>query len=161
LYNFGFYFKKIKAMRKTYSYLLLVLAFVLAVACSGKKEEATQEAAATTDEWPVMDEFHMIMAESFHPYKDSSNLEPAKVNAAEMATVAEKWANEPLPEKVNSEETKANLAQLKTDAATFVQTVQSGDSTQIGQSLTGLHDLFHKLQESWYGAGKEEHDHKH
>lgn len=148
-------------MRKTNSYLLLVLAFVLTVACSGKKEEPKDEAAANSDEWPAMDAFHMIMAESFHPYKDSSNLEPAKVNAAEMATLAEKWANEPLPEKVNSEETKANLAQLKADAATFVQTVQSGDSTKISQSLTSLHDLFHKLQEGWYGAGKEGHEHKH
>ena len=149
-------------MKKTNSYLLLLLAFVLAVACSGKKENTQAETtAAASDAWPAMDEFHMIMAESFHPYKDSSNLDPAKANAAEMAKLAEKWASEPLPEKVNSDETKANLAQLKTDAASFVQTVQSGDSTQISQSLTSLHDLFHKLQEAWYGAGKEGHEHKH
>jgi len=136
---------------------LFLLFFVLVIAsCSGKKEAAeSTEVVAASDEWPTMDEFHMIMAESFHPFKDSANLEPAKVNAAEMATIAEKWANMPLPEKVNSEDTKANLAQLKMDAATFAQTVQSGDSTQIGQSLTNLHDLFHKLQEAWYGAGKE------
>jgi len=145
-------------MNKPINYVLILFAFVLAVACSGKKEAA--DAVASNDEWPEMDEFHMIMAESFHPYKDSANIEPAKANAAEMARVAEKWANAALPEKVNNDETKASLAQLKDDAAAFSQVVQSGDTTKIGESLTSLHDLFHKLQESWYGGGKEEvHEH--
>ena len=142
-------------MNKSTSFVLVLVAFALAIACSGKKDSAE---AANNDEWPEMDEFHMVMAESFHPYKDSANMEPAKANAAEMAKVAEKWANAPLPEKVNNDEIKANLAQLKADAATFVQTVQSGDSTKIGADLTSLHDLFHKLQEAWYAGGKE-HEH--
>lgn len=148
-------------MRKLAPYAALGFILLLVVACSGKKENTETEVATNNNEWPTMDEFHMIMAESFHPYKDSANLEPAKANAAEMSKIADKWAGESLPEKVNSEETKATLAQLQTDAATFVQTVQSGDSTQIAQSLTNLHDLFHKLQEAWYGAGKEEHNHDH
>jgi hypothetical protein len=130
---------------------------MLAVDCTGKKDAT--ETVAQADEWPVMDEFHMVMAESFHPFKDSSNLQPAIAKASELAAVAEKWANLPLPEKVNTTETKAALDQLKTDAATFAQTVQSGDTAQIAQSLTSLHDLFHTLQETWYGAGKEGHKH--
>jgi murein L,D-transpeptidase YcbB/YkuD len=79
-----------------------------------------------------------------------------------MARVAEKWANSALPEKVNNDEVKANLAQLKNDATAFIQVVQSGDTTKIGKSLTDLHNLFHKLQETWYEAVKEEgHEHKH
>jgi len=142
----------------TYTFILLVLA--LAVACSGKKEHTAE--AVSNDEWPEMDEFHMIMAESFHPYKDSSNLEPAKINAADMAALAEKWTSAPLPEKVNTDEVKANLEQLKNDATQFAQIVQSGDTTKIGESLNNLHDLFHKLQEAWYSKGEEGHeDHKH
>jgi ABC-type glycerol-3-phosphate transport system substrate-binding protein len=147
-------------MNKSIVYVFVLFAAVIIVACSGNK---AAETSATSDEWPEMDEFHMIMAESFHPYKDSANLEPAKAHAAEMASVAEKWANAPLPEKVNTDEIKADLNQLKADTKTFIQTAQSGDSTQIGQSLTSLHDLFHKLQESWYGGKKEGegHEHKH
>jgi hypothetical protein len=130
------------------------------ISCSGKKESA-ETAAVSSDEWPTMDEFHMIMAESFHPYKDSSNLEPAKLNAAEMATIAEKWAGEQLPEKVNNEETKAALEKLKSGTAAFAQTVQGGDSTQIASGLTELHDLFHTLQEAWYKGGSGEESHKH
>lgn len=147
-------------MNKSIKYLLILFVFAIGVACSGKKDSAG--AVANNEEWPEMDEFHMVMAESFHPYKDSANIEPAKANAAELARVAEKWANAALPEKVNNDEIKASLAKLKDDAAGFSQVVQSGDTTKIGESLTSLHDAFHKLQEAWYGAGKGEgHEHKH
>lgn len=147
-------------MKQLTLYSFVVLVTLLTAACGNKKEET----AANNDEWPEMDEFHMIMAESFHPYKDSAYLEPAKANAAEMARVAGKWASAPLPEKVDTDETKANLAQLKSDSDTFAQIVQTGDSVKIGESLTALHDQFHKLQEAWYGGHKEEgheegHDH--
>lgn len=145
-------------MNRSIKYLVALLVFALVVACSGKKESSE---TASSEEWPEMDEFHMVMAEAFHPYKDSANLEPAKAIAAEMAQVAEKWANAPLPEKVNNDEIKADLTKLKEDAAAFIQISQSGDSTKIGESLTSLHDAFHKLQEGWYGAGKEGHDHEH
>jgi len=140
-------------MNKLIPYTLILFVFALAMACSEKKDTATT--AVDNDEWPAMDEFHMIMAESFHPYQDSSNLEPAKANAAEMARIAEKWTTEPLPEKVNTDEVKTSLEQLKTDAAAFAQTVQSGDTTKIGESLTNLHDLFHTLQEAWYAKDEE------
>lgn len=139
-------------MKRLTLYGFVFLAALLAVACGSKKEET----AANNDEWPEMDEFHMIMAESFHPYKDSAYLEPAKANAAEMAAVAEKWANAPLPEKMDNDQTKTDLNQLKNDANAFTQIVQSGDSVTIGQSLTSLHDQFHKLQEAWYGGHKKE-----
>jgi hypothetical protein len=141
-------------MNKTTSYVLMLLAFVLVIACGKKDSETAKEV------WPEMDEFHMVMADSFHPFKDSANLEPAKIYAGEMAKVAEKWANAPLPDKVDNDEVKANLAQLKTDAVAFTQIVQSGDSTKIAESLTSMHDLFHKLQEAWYGGG-EGHGHQH
>ena len=147
-------------MSKLSSYTLILIVFAMIIACSEKKDSTAT--AVNSDEWPEMDEFHMMMAESFHPYKDSSNLEPAKANAADMANLAEKWTTAPLPEKVNTDEVKANLEQLKNDAAAFAQTVQAGDTVKIGESLTSLHDLFHKLQEAWYKPGKkgeEGHDH--
>jgi hypothetical protein len=145
-------------MKRLTLFVAVVFVSLLMIACGGKKHEEV----ANNDEWPEMDEFHMIMAESFHPFKDSANLEPAKANAAEMAKVAEKWASAPLPEKVDNDEIKANLTQLKNDTNAFTQIAQSDDSVKIGESLTALHDQFHKLQESWYGGNKKEgHDHEH
>ena len=98
--------------------LFTALFFALLIACGTKKETtatetATDSTSADADEWKAMDDFHMIMAESFHPFKDSANLAPAKAKAAELAASAEQWLATPLPEKVNNENVKAKLETLK------------------------------------------------
>lgn len=131
-----------------------LVVLVAIVACSGKKEVVED---TSMNEWPMMDDFHMIMAESFHPFKDSANIGPAIDNAEGMAALAEEWSASQLPKKVNNETVKADLMALKTATAEFVVIVQSGDEAAIGSALTSLHDLFHKLQEAWYGG----HNHQH
>ncbi|MBL0743468.1 hypothetical protein [Chryseolinea lacunae] len=134
---------------------------IVAIACGSKKETSTTAeatpAAAEPKEWKEMDDFHMIMAEAFHPFKDSANLAPAKAKAAEMAIAAETWANAPLPEKVNNNEVKEKLQHLKTETTSFVTTAKSTDDKAVGEALTKLHDLFHELQEAWYGGGEHHH----
>jgi hypothetical protein len=146
-------------MKKFMFRYLPLLAMVSLMACSEKKADAVEDSAAMdSDEWPLMDEFHMIMAESFHPYKDSANIAPAIAYADEMAAMAAKWSESELPEKVNHESVKADLNALKEATAAFVQTVQGDNAEEIGQALTELHNLFHKLQDAWYSGG---HDHGH
>ena len=145
-------------MKKELSYVIVVGIIFLVAACSGSQKETAAEVEVVDEsEWPMMDEFHMIMAESFHPFKDSANLAPAIANAQEMANVAERWSTSALPSKVDNESVKATLEMLKTETAAFAQLVQSNDEAAIGSALTNLHDLFHKIQEAWYG----DHDHQH
>ena len=144
-------------MKKLTLYAAVISVTLFAISCGGKKHEE----AANNNEWPEMDEFHDVMADSFHPFMDSANLEPAKANAAEMARIADKWADAPLPESMDNDEAKSNLSKLKTDANAFVQIVQGGDTVKMGESLTDLHTLFHKLQEFWYESHKKDKDHEH
>jgi Tfp pilus assembly protein PilP len=146
---------------KKYILSLLILGLMASTSCNSKKEEAQTEIAETgSEEWKEMDSFHMIMAESFHPYKDSSNLEPAKKMAEEMATEAEKWASASLPSKVNTHEVKQQLEKLKTDTRAFADKIKSGSAdAEIGSSLTALHDSFHGIMEAWHGGG-EKHEHE-
>ncbi len=140
----------------------MLLAILLVAACTAKKEEATTEEAATTEateEWPAMDAYHFAMAEAFHPFKDSANLAPVKAQAAELAKAAETWVNAPLPEKVNNDEIKAKLQELKSSSDALATLVTTGTDEEIGTSLTALHDKFHELQEAWYGGGGHKHDH--
>lgn len=135
------------------------------IACTSKKEhhEAEQhknaDSTSTNESWVEMDAFHEVMAESFHPFKDSANLEPAKANASQLAEAADKWANAPLPEKMDNEGVRSKLRQLREETTTFSQVVLKSDDKTIGDALTKLHDLFHELQEAWYSgsAGHEEH----
>ena len=95
----------------------LMICWYAIVGCSGKKE------STSAVEWPAMNSFHMIMAESYHPLKDSANLEPAKANAELMATEAANWAGVDLPEKVDTDEMKARLEELKKDTRAFADQV--------------------------------------
>lgn len=135
----------------------LILA-VFAFACASKKES---ENTADSNEWKEMDEFHMVMAETFHPYKDSANLEPVKARASELAAAAEKWASAPLPEKVDNDEMKSKLGDLETETASLMQIVSGGNDPAISDQLTKVHDLFHGIQEDWYGGEGDDHGHQH
>ncbi|MBX2966751.1 MAG: hypothetical protein KF845_11425 [Cyclobacteriaceae bacterium] len=149
--------------RELFRYFSLAV-FALLLACSAKQEQAETETADADDsEWPLMDEFHMVMAESFHPFKDSANIDPAIANAPEMAALAEKWSTSELPSKVDNDNVKADLEELKTESAAFAELVQDGDVEAIRTSLINLHNIFHRLQDAWYkGEGGHHHgDHKH
>ncbi|HEY0655693.1 MAG TPA: hypothetical protein VGD65_21310 [Chryseosolibacter sp.] len=141
--------------------LLAVTIATFVFACGAKKEEGhdhEHEAAAGDEkEWKQMDDFHMIMAETFHPFKDSANLEPVKSRAGELASSAESWSNSELPEKVDTDEMKSKLESLKSETATLASSVSGGDDKVIGEQLTKVHDIFHEIQEVWYGGEKHEH----
>jgi len=152
-------------MKKLTLCLMILGGSYFLVSCDSKQksdaaqtehEEHHEHEEASTD-WTEMDDFHMIMAEAFHPYKDSTNLAPAKAIAAEMAANASKWAEAPLPEKVNNDEVKAKLQELKSGTAAFEELVKTGNDQQIGEALTKLHDQFHAVQEAWYGGGHQHH----
>lgn len=141
------------------SSILFLIAIIFIASCTAKKEEAVKEETAAAEEWPAMDAYHFAMAEAFHPFKDSANLEPVKVQAVELAKAAETWVNAPLPEKVNNEEVKAKLQELKAGSDALAALVATGTNEEIGASLTALHDKFHELQEAWYGGEGHKHDH--
>lgn len=152
------------AMKKLTLFLVLLGGLYFLNSCNAKKEadaSETEHAHHAEDDaredWTEMDDFHMIMAEAFHPYKDSANLAPAKAIAAEMAANAAKWAEAPLPERVNNDEVKNRLLELKSGAASFEQLVTTGTDQQVGEALTKLHDQFHDVQEYWYGGGHDHH----
>lgn len=145
--------------------IILLLAFTLGfTSCSTKEkiEDDQESATASNDpgEWPEMDSFHMIMAEAFHPYKDSANLEPVKRLAEEMALEANKWAATALPAKVDSETVQAQLIQLAEDSRSLADKIKnSASDDEVGSSLKALHDSFHVIMETWNGASGEEHKH--
>lgn len=126
-------------------FLILIMA-----ACASKKQDHAEEGAA--NEWKEMDDFHMLMAETFHPYMDSANLEPAKLHASSLLRAADEWAAAPLPDRMNNQQVKTTLQKLQAEAATLAESVGVADDQLIAAQLTQLHDTFHELQEAWYGG---------
>jgi hypothetical protein len=154
-------------MKRNYYFIVSALmAFGVAMSgCSKKDASASEEKheheEAKDVEWKEMDDFHSLMAEAFHPYKDSMNLAPAKTYADSMKVSAEKWFNASLPEKVNNDDVKAKLQALKDGTAAFAETSRTGDDKTVGEALTKLHDLFHDIQGLWYGGEGHGHHHEH
>lgn len=140
-------------------FILLVVVF----ACSDKKEKAS--IAADDVEWKEMDEFHEVMADVYHPLKDSNNLEPIRKDAAKLTVAAEKWAQSPVPAKIDNEETKQLLAQLEDGCQQLKKLVnENASDEEIATKLTAQHETFHTIMEKFYRAGEkdgaeEHHDH--
>jgi hypothetical protein len=143
--------------RKSKMRIVYFMVAIFAFACTGKKDVSQSEAESTS--WKEMDDFHMLMAETFHPYKDSADLRPAIAKSQELAAEAATWAAAPLPKKVDNDNMKAKLELLKTETLALANKVQSQDQQAIGAQLTKVHDLFHNIQETWYSGDKGEHRH--
>lgn len=136
---------------KHFYFLVLTIALI---SC-GKKEHHEE-----ASNWKELDSFHTLMAEAFHPLKDSGNVEPATRMMDQLATEAEKWAAAPPPEKVNTPEMKEMLNKLKTDLRKLSDDIKDGaPEDQIGTAFFDIHDQFHKIMETWNGEKGEEHEH--
>ena len=147
-------------IKKIQHFCLVALLFASLLSCRETKQAGKDSAADNTStddhEWKIMDEYHAVMADAFHPYKDSANLEPAKANAQALADVARRWSESELPDKVNNEKMKEVLARLRNSSNSFEETVRTNNDKAIGDSLNHLHDLFHSVQDAWYHAGQHE-----
>ncbi|MCE7864324.1 MAG: hypothetical protein DYG99_12360 [Bacteroidetes bacterium CHB5] len=145
--------------------LFLTFLWLAILAACAKKEEAQvneDTASAEVNDWAELDSFHMIMAEAFHPFKDSANLEPVKTLAEELASEADKWAAASLPANVDNDEVKGMLAKLKTDTRSLADKVKAGATNEeLGADLTTLHDSFHGIMEAWNKSKGKEHKHDH
>jgi hypothetical protein len=145
-------------MKTGRSITIIVLLTSLLLSCGSKKED-TAGPEDTGREWKEMDDFHMVMAEVFHPYKDSADLAPVRSKVGELVTAAGRWADARLPEKVDNDEMRERLKELEAQSRALQEVVQTGEDPAIGEQLTKVHDLFHHIQELWYGGDEHGHDH--
>lgn len=139
--------------KKTLFSAVLLLGTIFVFSCASKKDDSHEHHGYDDENvWEEMDRFHMIMAESFHPFRDSSNLDPAKARAGALMKAANEWAAASLPDKVDNADVRSKLGKLKSEAATLAESVKSSDDNVIGEQLTRLHHTFHEIEEAWYGG---------
>jgi hypothetical protein len=142
------------------SSLIFIMTLVLMALACDIKHHGEQNHSGTV-EWKEMDNFHMVMAEAFHPYKDSSNLEAAKAKAPELATAAKAWKSSAIPDGMDSGKVNPKLERLAILSEEFVHQVETESDEVIGAKLTVLHDVFHELQNDFYAGSAKDHEHEH
>lgn len=123
-------------MKKAISLLVVVLS----LACiSSQAQQKTS--------WKEMDEFHKIMASTFHP-SEEGNLEPIKTRSREMVDKAVSWQKSNAPKGYNKNAVKASLKNLVSASKELHQLVKNNaDDEVLKQKLSSLHDIFHEITE--------------
>jgi hypothetical protein len=96
--------------------------------------------------WPALDEYHKVMAQTFHPSEDG-NLEPIKKRSGELRDQAAMVAKSDIPTEFDSPAIRKAVKQLNKDSKALDKFIQSNKATdpQITKSLAALHDVFHDV----------------
>ena len=109
--------------------------------------EKHREAESRTPkaEWKESNEFHTVMAATFHPAEDG-NFKPVRERSAELVTKATAWMNSTPPAEMSKPEIKENLKKLVAQA-TEVNTLVEKKATdaELKKQLSTLHDTFHTI----------------
>jgi hypothetical protein len=67
-----------------------------------------------------------------------------------------------LPEKMNNQDTRTQLENLKTQSRKLADLVKAGaPDEQIGDALSALHENFHSIMEKWHNGKEVEHKEEH
>ncbi len=98
------------------------------------------------DEWPAINDFHKVMAQTFHP-SEEGNLEPIKTRIGEMVSKAEALKTSKIPAEFSSKEMMSTINQLINDSKKLQKLIDKKGTTDdaITKALSGLHDVFHTI----------------
>jgi hypothetical protein len=105
-------------------------------------------------QWKEMDEFHTVMATTFHPAEEG-NLQPIRTRSQEMVNKATAWKNSAVPAGYDATATAAALKKLVKGTREIDKMVKAKATDQaLVAKLTELHDVFHEIMEK---CRKEDH----
>lgn len=96
-------------------------------------------------EWKEKDDFHKVMAATFHPMEEG-NYNPIKERSQEMYDKAVAWQKSVVPAGVDKKKAKKVLKKLVQESKELNDKIKKGTTdAEIKDDLTGLHDIFHEL----------------
>lgn len=118
--------------------LLFTLVLVLAFSAIIKAQNVA--------DWKEKNDFHKIMAQTFHPAEDG-NFQPIRDRIDEMVTKAEAWQKSPVPLEIRDvKKMKKNLGKLVKLTKKLQNNIKAGAPDQaVLKQLTALHDVFHTI----------------
>ena len=103
--------------------------------------------AIEKDSWQALKDFHLVMAQTFHPMEEG-NLKPIKERSAEMHSKAQKLASSKVPASFQSAAITKAIADLVIGTSNLDKAIKKkAKDEKIKADLTKLHDTFHVIQE--------------
>jgi hypothetical protein len=96
-------------------------------------------------EWKEKDEFHKVMAQTFHPVEDG-NYNPIRERSNEMYQKAVAWQKSTIPAGYNKKKISKVLKKLVKESKELDKKIKAGTTdAEIKADLTELHDIFHEI----------------
>jgi hypothetical protein len=131
-------------MKKTVALLLMTGAVIISFSA-----KAQQKAP-----WKEMEEFHNVMAATFHP-SEEGKLEPIKTRSQEVVDKAIAWQASTAPQGYDKNAVKSSLKKLVKGAKEINKLVKNNATDPVlKEKLSSLHDVFHEIMEK---CEKEDH----
>jgi hypothetical protein len=116
-------------------------------ASSDTTKSNVQAVSQTLKTWKELDDFHNVMAETYHPLEDG-DFKPIRQRAHELAARAKDWAASPVPENYATKpEFKAVMDSLVKESQTLAEMIaKNASDKEVKTALTALHDRFHQVE---------------
>jgi hypothetical protein len=132
--------------------LIAAMAFAAAVfslnVSNAQTTEAAKPAQATATaktEWKEKDEFHKVIAQTFHPMEDG-NYDPIRKRSSELYEKALAWQNAKAPAEYDNAKIASTLKQLTAETKRLDDAIKGGaNDAAINEGLTKIHDTFHTI----------------
>jgi superoxide dismutase len=98
------------------------------------------------DSWTALKDFHMVMAQTFHPAEEG-NFKPLRERSGEMLAKALLLQNSTIPASFNGNDIKKAIADLVTGSKDLDKAVnKKAKDAVLMKKITALHDTFHIIQ---------------
>lgn len=98
-------------------------------------------------QWPALDEYHKVMAMTFHP-AETGDLVPLKKYGADLATTATDLKKSVIPEELNKPGLPDIISLLEKESLAMAKMIKSKKSDAVlKKSIFALHDRFHQIVE--------------
>lgn len=108
--------------------------------------------------WKEMNAFHEVLAATWHPASQKSDLAPLKARAKDLLTAAETWSASKapaMPASCGSEAVRGAVTKVADEAKALVALVDSAaDDTRLKASLKNVHDAFEVAEKGCTGHGE-------
>jgi hypothetical protein len=122
-------------------------------AAAKPKAEAAHHAMSSG--WKELDDFHTVMAATWHPVSKSSDFTAIRAKAGDLATAAEKWAAATVPSACDKKENRDAIADVaKQSKALAALVAAKGSDADVKKALHDLHERFEVVEHGCSAAGK-------
>jgi hypothetical protein len=104
-----------------------------------------QAPASAQAQWPEKNEFHKVMAQTFHP-SEEGNYEPIRSRIGEMYDKAMAWAESTPPKEYDKPEVKSTIKEMTGQIVALRAMIdKKASNDELKPKMEALHETFHKI----------------